>query len=175
MTMDARSAFVGAGANRGERLANLHRAARHLAAGDAVSNLEASPVYETEAHTPDPDGGAPSYLNAVLRLRTTLSPEALLDACQSIEREAGRNREGEERWGARPLDLDLLAVGEAQRQTERLTLPHPRLAERRFVLRPWANLAPQFEVPAPFEATVADLLRRCRDVHDLRRTEYTLL
>jgi len=89
MTMDARSAFVGAGANRGERLANLRRAARHLAAGDAVSNLEASPVYETEAHTPDPDDDAPSYLNAVLRLRTTLSPEALLDACQSIEREAG--------------------------------------------------------------------------------------
>lgn len=82
----------------------------------------------------------PDYANAVAALDTALSAEALLDALQTIENEAGRVRG--ERWGARVLDLDLLHIEGEARDTPRLQLPHPGIAQRRFVLQPWAELAP---------------------------------
>ncbi len=109
-------------------------------AGD-VRILAESAVYETS-----PVGGPeqPDYLNMVVAVATALSPDALLDRCLAIEAEHGRVRR--ERWGARTLDLDLLSYGDTVRQTERLTLPHPRMGERAFVLVPLAEIAPELRV-----------------------------
>ncbi len=166
-------AFVALGANVGDRLGQLREAARRLGAHAQIDVEAASPVYESAAHTLRPEDEAPPFLNAVVRLRTPLAPEALLSACQEIEETAGRDRTAH-RWAPRPLDLDLLVCGAETRATERLTLPHPRLGARRFVLRPLCDLAPNLHVPLPFDATVSALLRRCLDDAALRRTPHRL-
>ena len=158
--------FVGLGANLGDRLRALRRAVAGLDAHPQVEVAAVSPVYETSAHTLPPHAPQPPYLNAAARLRTTLSPEELLAFAHTLEAAAGRRRADVPRWSPRPLDLDLLIYGEVQRgegEPGGLVLPHPRLGERRFVLGPLADLAPNFYVPPPFSATVADLLARCPD------------
>ena len=115
-------------------LAALHR-------GGAVRVMRESSVYETASVG---GGKQPDYFNMVVAVDTELAPEALLERCLSIEVEHGRVRQ--ERWGPRTLDLDLLCHGDAVRQTERLTLPHPRMAERAFVLVPLAEIAPQLPI-----------------------------
>lgn len=158
------------GSNQGDRHAALREAVRAMAGAARVEAIRTSPVYETEAHTQRPGETQPAYLNAVAALRTGLSPEALLKQAWQWEAEAGRDRAAEEgRWQPRPLDVDLLVVGRARRRSQRLRLPHPRLAERRFVLRPWADLAPNLRVPAPFGMSVQTLLTRCRDGSALHR------
>ncbi|WP_022836197.1 2-amino-4-hydroxy-6-hydroxymethyldihydropteridine diphosphokinase [Salisaeta longa] len=157
-------AFAALGANLGDRCARLQQAVDALAALAHTRIVNLSDVYETEAHTRSPTDTQPDYLNAVVALRTAQSPEALLDASQRIEQQAGRKRSPDApRWQPRPLDIDWLAVGPHTCSTARLTLPHPRLADRRFVLRPWADCAPNFHVPAPFETTVHALLHQCPD------------
>ncbi len=165
------SVFLALGANLGDRAAYLRGAVAALRRHPAVQVVAVSPVYESAAHGL-PGQVQPDYLNAVVWLRTTLAPEALLDFCLRLEAAAGRKRTA--RWAPRTLDLDVLAWGDLVRWDERLMLPHPRLAERRFVLQPWADLAPDFYVPAPFCATVATLLQRCPDRAPLRRTGVSL-
>jgi 2-amino-4-hydroxy-6-hydroxymethyldihydropteridine diphosphokinase len=168
-------AFVALGSNRGDRRAALRGAVRSLGEHEAVQHARPSPVYESEAHTQHPGETQPAYLNAVVQLQTTLSPEALLDLAWRLEADAGRDRAAEEgRWQPRPLDVDLLVCGRATRSGRRLRLPHPRLAERRFVLRPWADLAPNLRVPAPFDDPVQTLLARCPDRTALRCTTLAL-
>ncbi len=111
-----------------------------------------APLYRTPAVSPI---AQPDYLNSVLVARSPLDAESLLALCQAIERAAGRLRG--ERWGARPLDLDLLWWGDRVSVRPELTLPHPRLAERRFVLQPLADLIPDEPVP-PEGRTVRELL-----------------
>lgn len=172
---NAARAFIGLGANIGQRLAQLRMAVRRLEAHPAIRVVATSPVYETEAHTLDPDETQPAYLNAVVEVAARLSPEALLEVCQQIERAAGRDRSAAaRRWAPRPLDLDLLTYDRCTRDTPALTLPHPRLAERRFVLRPWADLASNLYVPSPFDMAVQELLARCSDTTTLYRTTYEL-
>ena len=167
--------FVGLGSNQGERLGHLQAAVEGFAARQKVEVLAASPVYETEAHTLRPNEAQPAFLNAALRLRTALAPEALLELGQRLEAAAGRLPEDQRtRWAPRPLDVDLLVFGEKTQRTGRLALPHPRLAERRFVLQPLADLCPNLRVPAPFEATAQELLERCPDRTVLSRTCYAL-
>ena len=141
-------AYIGLGSNLGDSLATLRAAARRLE--DFGSVAAASPIYET-----DPIGfeQQPPFLNAVLELDTTISPEALLDALLAVEAEFRRERGV--RFGPRTLDLDLLWYDGATRGGERLTLPHPRAHEREFVLRPLAELAPALPLAG---ATVAELL-----------------
>jgi 2-amino-4-hydroxy-6-hydroxymethyldihydropteridine diphosphokinase len=98
----------------------------------------------------------PDFLNAVVVLETPLLPHDLLDALLGIERDAGRERGGE-RWGPRTLDLDLLHVDGKTVSDERLTLPHPHIAERAFVLLPLSELSPDLEIPG--RGRVVDLLR----------------
>ena len=140
-----RQALVGVGANLGDRFATLAAVLQRLAARRGVSAVESSPVYET-----DPVGEIeqPKFLNIVAGLETTLSPEELLDALLETEREFGRIRQA--RWGPRTLDLDLLAYEKETRATSSLTLPHPRMLERGFVIIPLRELLnrPRFQIEA---------------------------
>jgi 2-amino-4-hydroxy-6-hydroxymethyldihydropteridine diphosphokinase len=140
-----RQAFVGMGANLGDRAATLAAATARLQALPGISALESSSVYET-----DPVGeiAQPMFLNLVVGVETTLRPEALLDALMDIERVFGRVRV--ERWGPRTLDLDLLAYEGESRATAVLDLPHPRMLERAFVVVPLRELMerPRFRIAA---------------------------
>ena len=134
-------AVVAIGSNLGDRAATLHSALAELAAADGVEVTAISPLIETAAVRPGGvDLTAPAYLNGVVLLRTTLTPDALLDLLMAIEQHHGRVRA--ERWGDRTLDLDLIDVAGLIHATARLTLPHPRAHEREFVLRPWLAVDP---------------------------------
>jgi len=130
-------AHLALGSNLGDRLGFLRGAVAALAATPGLRVAACSRVYET-APVDGPDQGR--FLNAVVAIETDLSPEELLAVAQRIEDGADRARA--ERWGPRTLDVDVLLVGEAQVQTPRLTLPHPRMWERGFVLAPLADVAP---------------------------------
>lgn len=165
--------YLALGANLGDRFGALRAAVEGLGAHPEIEVTGASPVYETEAHTLTPDDAQPPYLNAVVAVCTTLPAEALLAYCHALERAAGRRRR--HRWMARTLDLDVLVYGRQTRRGPGLVLPHPHLGVRRFVLQPWADLAPNLCLPPPFDATVADLLRRCPDADVPARTALRLL
>ncbi len=168
------TAYLGLGSNQGDRLRHLKAAVRRLHRYDPLRVVAASPVYETKAHTLSADEEQPPFLNAVLRVAVDCGPESLLHTAHVVERAEGRSRSSEQRWGPRPLDVDLLAVDALTCQTDTLTLPHPRLGERRFVLRPWADLAPNFVVPPPFDQSVQSLLDQCPDTTSVRRTDDAL-
>jgi len=144
-------ATISLGSNLGDRFQYLQNAL------DSINNMtgtqvhSVSPVFET-----DPVGGPEQgqYLNAVAVVKTILSPEQFLAATQQIELE--QNRERNEHWGPRTLDIDILAMDSEVRYTPELELPHPRAHERAFVLLPWSLLDPDFVVPG--KASVAALL-----------------
>lgn len=165
--------FLGLGSNLGNRLAYLQHAVDRLQAQPGLTVIQASPVYTSAAHTLDPGEAQPDYLNAVVALRTSGAPLALLHTCQRIEREAGRQA-APERWTPRPLDLDLLIYGMRTAFTPALTLPHPRMLERRFVLAPLADLAPTLALPLAEPCTVQQALAACPDAHPVRRTAQPL-
>lgn len=146
-------AYVALGSNLGDSQRQLADAIHALAALPQTRLLARSHIYRT------PPWGVhdqPDFLNAVVALETSLVPHDLLDAMLAIERAAGRQRDGE-RWGPRTLDLDLLHIAGETINDERLTLPHPHIAERAFVLLPLNELAPELEIPG--QGRVADLLR----------------
>ena len=139
--------YLGLGSNVGDRRAHLQAAAALLPA-HGVRVIASSSVYETEPVGEVLDQR--EFLNAVLRVETALDPEALLDACKAVERERGRVLAGEAgyvRHGPRPLDVDLLLLGDRVCRSERLTLPHAQVTTRRFVLVPLLELAPDLVVP----------------------------
>ena len=139
-------AVLSLGSNLGDREATIRDAVRAIAAVPGIVVTAASKLVETPALKPHGvDTDAPAYLNAVLRVRTKLEPEALLDAIAAIELSHGRVRE--ERWGDRTLDLDLLAYDDETIDDDRLTVPHPRAAERGFVVVPWLLLDPDATLP----------------------------
>jgi len=127
--------YLGLGSNEGDRLQNL-RAARDLLA-QSLEVVAASSVYETAPQGEVPD--QPDFLNAVLEVDTSLGPHDLLDLCKSVEGSLGRDPGGI-RHGPRPIDVDLLLLGDVRLADERLTLPHPEIASRRFVLEPLLEL-----------------------------------
>ena len=135
--------FLGLGSNVGDREGHLNAAVRHLE-GHGVVVEATSSFYETEPVGEFLD--QPDFLNGVIRIRTSLGPEELLDVCKAVEVEEGRIFGGP-RHGPRPLDVDLLLLGEVELRTERLTLPHPEVSSRRFVLEPLLELAPDLELP----------------------------
>jgi len=149
--------FIALGSNLGDRATSLQRAREKLFALSAVDFVRASAIYQT---APVGKIDQPVFLNQVVEIRTTRSPEDLLSQLLGIERELGRERQ--ERWGPRTIDLDLLAFGNRRARTPQLVLPHPELQRRRFVLEPWAEIAPAFEV-CGLNATVDELLQRCDD------------
>jgi 2-amino-4-hydroxy-6-hydroxymethyldihydropteridine diphosphokinase len=130
------------GANLGDRLASLQAAVDHLAA-DGVRTVACSRVWET-APVGGPDG-QPAYLNAVVRAETDLDPRAVLDAAHRAEDDLGRVRR--ERWGPRTLDVDVLLYDDVRDDDPDLTIPHPRLTERAFVVLPLLDLDPEPVLP----------------------------
>jgi len=135
--------YLGLGSNLGDRRGNLDAALAALRANPAVRVLAVSPFIET-APVGGPPGQGP-YLNGAAAVETDLAPADLLAALKRIERALGR-REGP-RWGPRPVDLDILLFGALVLDTADLTIPHPRLRERRFVLEPLAAIAPDARDP----------------------------
>jgi len=132
-------AVLALGSNLGDRGATIVQAVTRLAQADGVEVTAASTLVETVALTPHgPDASVPSYLNGVVLVETTLQPEQLLELANSIETDLGRVRG--ERWADRTLDIDLVDVEGIALESERLTLPHPRAAERSFVLAPWLEV-----------------------------------
>ena len=150
-----RAGYLGLGSNVGDREGHLRAAVDALGAhGVAVEAV--SSVYETE-----PVGEVldqPDFLNAAVRIRTGLEPEALLDICKDIEAERGRALDAP-RHSPRPLDVDLLLLGDLVLSTERLTLPHREVADRRFVLEPLLELDPALALPdgTPLADALAEL------------------
>lgn len=136
MTAHSRRVHLALGANLGDRLGNL------AAALAAIHRLEQTRVERISlAYATDPVGPAqPEYLNAAAIIRTALAPGPLLAALQAIEVSLGRQRRRDERWGPRTIDIDLLLDGESLLDTPGLAVPHPRLAERAFVLIPLAEI-----------------------------------
>jgi 2-amino-4-hydroxy-6-hydroxymethyldihydropteridine diphosphokinase len=135
--------YLGLGSNVGDRRANLE-AAIGLLADHGVATVAASSTYDT-----DPVGEVvdqPAFLNACLRIETDLAPEALLDACKAAEAALGRDFAAP-RHSPRPLDVDVLLLGDEPYASERLRLPHPQVAERRFVLVPLVELDPSLRTP----------------------------
>jgi 2-amino-4-hydroxy-6-hydroxymethyldihydropteridine diphosphokinase len=136
--------YLGLGSNVGDRRTNLQRAVE-LLGERGVQVLASSSTYDT-----DPVGEVldqPDFLNACIRVETALGPEELLDACKDVERELGRDLEGGIRHGPRPIDVDLLLLGETEHSSERLTLPHEQVLARRFVLIPLLELDMELAVP----------------------------
>jgi len=153
-----RTAFIGLGSNLGDRRAFLLDALAALDAHPGISVEAISTIIETPPVGPPPQG---PYLNACARLATSLEPRPLLEAMLGIERDLGRDRACERRWGPRTLDLDLLIFAEWCVDEPGLTIPHPRLHERGFVLQPLAQIAGSVIVPG-HGRTVAALAERLR-------------
>jgi 2-amino-4-hydroxy-6-hydroxymethyldihydropteridine diphosphokinase/dihydroneopterin aldolase/2-amino-4-hydroxy-6-hydroxymethyldihydropteridine diphosphokinase len=155
MTGPAERVVLAVGSNLGDRTATLIGAVHDIAALPGAALVAVSPVYESAAVKLDGvDENAPRYLNAVLTIDFTGDPHALLNAVNAIEAEYGRVRS--ERWGDRTLDIDLIVFGQLRVNDDRLTLPHPRAADRDFVLAPWLDL--DAEATLPGHGPVRDLL-----------------
>lgn len=157
-----RIGYLSIGSNVGDRVGHLQAAVALLsgeapidqaAGGDLPNRDDERPAVTVEAvselYETEPVGEVldqPDFLNAAVRIRTSLEPDQLLDFCKAIERERGRQAGGQ-RHGPRPLDVDLILLGDLELSTERLTLPHPELMERRFVLVPMLELDPELALP----------------------------
>ena len=163
LSTDGRVGYLGLGSNEGDRLGNL-RAARDALVLYEVAVDAASSVYETAPQGEVPDQA--DFLNAALRVRTALGPEELLDAAKAVERDLGREPGGV-RHGPRPIDVDVLLLGDLEYSSARLSLPHREVTSRRFVLEPLLELDP--ELALPDGTPLASQLAAVRD-QPVRRT-----
>ncbi len=136
-------AYLGLGANLGEPAVQLEKALMQIDALPGTRLLARSRLYRSDPVGPP---GQPDYCNAACAIETAMTPMALLDALQAIENQAGRTRDGI-RWAARMLDLDILHIEALSLASPRLTLPHPQLHRRNWVLAPLAEIAPALEIP----------------------------
>jgi 2-amino-4-hydroxy-6-hydroxymethyldihydropteridine diphosphokinase len=158
-----RPGYLGLGSNVGDRRAHLLEAVAALP-GHGVEVLTSSSVYETE-----PVGlvlDQREFFNACLRVQTAHGPEELLDACKAVERALGR-QSGGVRHGPRPIDVDVLLLDDVQLVSDRLTLPHPEVTSRRFVLVPLLELDPSLTLPDGTRAS--DALNALGEGQDVRR------
>jgi 2-amino-4-hydroxy-6-hydroxymethyldihydropteridine diphosphokinase len=147
----ATTAFVGIGSNLGDREENLARAIELLSKDDRIKVAAVSEIRETEPVGPVEQG---PFLNGAIRIETDLAPRELLERLLAVEQRLGRMRR--ERYGPRTIDLDLLLYGDEVVDEPGLTVPHPRLHERRFALEPLSDLAPSLEIPG--KGPISELL-----------------
>jgi 2-amino-4-hydroxy-6-hydroxymethyldihydropteridine diphosphokinase len=153
-------AVLALGSNLGERNDTLSGAVADLVDPPEVRLLAVSPVVQTKAV--GGPAGQPDFLNMVMTVETTLSPEALLEHCQAVENKHHRVREVH--WGPRTLDVDIITYGNVTSDDPDLTLPHPRAAERAFVLYPWSLIEPAATLGGE---RVSELAARAADFPDL--------
>lgn len=139
--------FLGIGSNLGDRINHCEQAVAMLKGHAAIAIAARSPWKEYPALTLHPGEVQPPYCNGVVQLTTTLDPAALFAVCHQIERELGRERRADERWAPRTIDIDILFYDDLVINTPTLTIPHPELAKRMFVLEPLAMLAPDYVHP----------------------------
>jgi 2-amino-4-hydroxy-6-hydroxymethyldihydropteridine diphosphokinase len=145
-------AYIGIGSNMGDKLKNCRQAIEGLASGGAIRLVRCSPFYRTEPMgRKDQDW----FVNGVILVETCLGPRELLACLLSLEEKMGRIRG--ERWGPRIIDLDILFYGQEILEEQGLQIPHPRLHERRFVLMPLQDIAPELKHPA-LRKTVSQIL-----------------
>lgn len=149
-------AFIAIGSNLGDRWALCEQAIAQLAACDGIIVTQQSRFSEYSALTVSPNDTQPAYVNGVVQIATTLAPHVILETCHAIETSLGRTRPPV-RWAPRIIDLDLLSYDALVLNSPTLTLPHPELHKRRFVLEPLAEIAPTWMHPH-LEKTVRQLL-----------------
>jgi 2-amino-4-hydroxy-6-hydroxymethyldihydropteridine diphosphokinase len=155
--------FIGLGSNLGDRAYYLHQALVEIANSRQISIKKYSSVYETE---PVGKKEQPQFLNMVAELESTLLPQDLLQRLKEIENTLGRTHG--EHWGPREIDLDILYYGSEVFNDEKLQLPHPEIANRRFVLVPMKEIAGEFLDPMQC-LSMKELLRRCSDTRTVRK------
>src|SRR3989338_4974514 len=158
------AAFVALGSNLSNPVEQCHRALCKIENSDGIDLVQCSLFYQTEPLVPERNDPArvPSYVNAVCEVRTKLSPDELLARLLSIERELGRERR--EKWESRIIDLDLLFYDDLVFHTMSLRLPHPEIQNRRFVLEPMCEIAPEWVHPV-LKKSIADLQLSCRSLN----------
>jgi 2-amino-4-hydroxy-6-hydroxymethyldihydropteridine diphosphokinase len=144
------------GSNMGDRLAHLQSAQMQISKLSGISHITCSPIYETAAVGVRPEYQDMAYLNAVLVVTAAIEPKVLSDAIHAIEDDLGRVRT-EDQFAPRPIDIDILYAGETLSEDDDLTLPHPRWAERRFVVQPLADVRPDLVFPGD-NSTVREVL-----------------
>lgn len=150
--------FIGLGSNLGDRRANIVDALDRIRKIPGVRIVKESSLYESEPH-----GDAKTwFVNGVIELDTEITPEPLLKKLKALESAMGRKRVKGRRWGSRVIDLDILLHAGLVIRKKNLRIPHERLAERRFVLLPLSELAPQLVHPV-LQTTISDLLASCKD------------
>jgi 2-amino-4-hydroxy-6-hydroxymethyldihydropteridine diphosphokinase len=150
--------FIGLGSNLGDRRANIHEALERIRKLPDGRITKESSLYESEPH-----GDAKTwFVNGVIEIETALSPENLLKKLKAIEAAMGRKRVKGKRWGSRVIDLDILFYGSLVVKKRTLKIPHPELANRRFVLLPLSELGPQVIHPV-LQASVSELLASVKD------------
>lgn len=154
--MSSTTAYIGLGSNLADPLTQLAGALAALAAMPETTLIAQSPFYRSRPIGPQDQ---PDYVNGAVKLETALPPLALLDQLQHIEHSHGRKRG--QRWGPRILDLDLLLYGQHTIRNDRLTVPHPELSQRDFVLQPLLDLEPGLQLPDG--RGVAELRAQCAD------------
>lgn len=156
------TAYLLIGGNLGDRAAYLQMAQTKIA--DTCGNItNTSSIYETAAWG---NTSQPSFYNQAIVVSTTLSPEALMDQLLSIELEMGRVRD--QKYGPRTIDLDILMIDGLVFNTEKLTIPHPQMHNRRFALLPMAEVAPTLKHPL-LDQSIEDLLQNCPDSLDVQK------
>ncbi len=148
--------YIGVGSNLGERQENIDQA-RQLLKKKGINILRTAPLYETRALC-KPGQVMPSFLNGVFEVETSFSPESLLETLEQIEQELGRTKKSD--WSPRTIDLDILLYSDSILQSMVLSIPHPEMAKRWFVLKPLADLVPDMVHPV-LGTTIKELLTMC--------------
>lgn len=157
--------YIGLGSNEGDRVAHLQFALKNLE-NRVGKIIHRSSLYASEPWGFESDNG---FLNAVVALESELSPEDLLTTLHQIETEAGRIRKSTSHYSDRTLDLDILYFGEEQIDTEKLKVPHPAIADRKFVLLPMHEIAPDW-MDVRHQQSIRNLLKNCKDYSTVNKT-----
>lgn len=170
-----RNVYIGLGANLGDRLATIEAAISaievELVEERLIKSLTCSPIYETDAW--GMEEGTPAFLNCVVCVETSIELEVLLDMLLEVERKLGRQRDdGVDTYVSRTIDCDILVSSSETFSSEKLQVPHPRLASRRFVLQPLCDLDPTLHIEGEGK-TVAELLKNCPLEPEVRAWDHT--